>query len=204
MEDFSIWDQISDFRVDEAAYLWCGMEPPPTGTYEPMLRVVEKVMHRILAAIQNGEFPSEEEGKTVRLDKPYELINFRLSRAALRRWAENQNDGFCPLFLFPEIRQQDPAKPLARHAQNPPPAIVEPSERKYENLLKTFGLLIRLYANKGGKKYRTADDPNVSQIAEDICQEAENLGLLEHSATGLRKTSVQEKIKEALQKLVSF
>lgn len=224
MEDLSFWYHCKDFSVFEVAYLWCEMEPPPTaGSYESTPARVQKVWDMIYYAVQDGELkpqiPGLRDHVAVRVifdnvfqsdDESERIIglgNIRFSRVALRKWVENQNHGYYPRFLFPEAQQLAPAESLASHSENLQPVSTEPSESKYENLLKAFGLLVQLYvdrANRGGKKYGTADNPTVSQIAEDICQKADNLGLLDKGATGLRKSSVQEKIREALQKLKSF
>lgn len=71
------------------------------------------------------------------------------------------------------------------------------SSVKYENLLKTFGLMTRLYLNAAkSPQLGSPDDVNVNQLVERLMTEAQKLP--EEDRRGLGKSSLSDRINQGL------
>lgn len=69
-----------------------------------------------------------------------------------------------------------------------------------DNSERLLGVLVKLLACKGGNKYGTSENPNISMIYNDM---ADLLALEEISITGLAKSTVSQKLSNALRAVKS-
>ncbi|RYU62907.1 hypothetical protein EWI61_00080 [Methylolobus aquaticus] len=112
--DPKVWDPIDEFESDQAAFLWCELEPS-TNHLARTGRVLA-IMNMLYRAAESGQLcPSRETGGSVSWpgqwddfigggsrNRIFEPPTAYYSRAALRKFAESI--GQRPVFLFPEDR----------------------------------------------------------------------------------------------------
>lgn len=107
--DFNNWDKRESFTLTEAAWLWCGLEPPDDGIkHMPMLGKGIQPHPVIKGLPAKGERAARAmwgditEGKLVILTE-WPDTRYMIPRSYLRSWAESYSK-FRPLFLFEELR----------------------------------------------------------------------------------------------------
>jgi hypothetical protein len=125
--DLAYWQKVQRFTLTEAAWLWCGIEPPARGLecmpligkgFQPPHPLIPGLPARgdtIARALWRDIKASKLFITTDHPDRPYYLI----PRSDLHAWAEQHGDK--PPFLFPPVTHEKPKRRITErqheHAQ---------------------------------------------------------------------------------------
>lgn len=116
--DYSYWDTVPSFTMTEAAWLWCGLEPPDSGrewmpklgkgiTPHPTIPGLPAKGQRYARAM----WTDIRQGRLVILTEPPDT-RYLIPRVCLRAWADKR--GEFPRFLFPDLPTIAPPRPKKR------------------------------------------------------------------------------------------
>lgn len=114
--DFARWDYRDRFTLTEAAWLWCGKEPPASGVeYMPALgkgiqpHPVIKNLPALGYDFANAAWKAICDGSLIILTK-FPDKHYKIPRAYLKKWVE-QNFPDRPRFLFHDIDKSQNSSP---------------------------------------------------------------------------------------------
>lgn len=112
--DLSYWDDVQSFTLTEAAWLWCGLEPPHDGLEfmpnygislkpHPVIQGLPARGQRAARAMWKDIWDHESDNRLLILTE-WPDTHYKIPRKYLREWADKR--GEKPSFLFPERRIQ--------------------------------------------------------------------------------------------------
>lgn len=190
--NYAYWAAQPAYSLQDAAFLCCDREPEEVARDHLLPPMVRHMLSRIRQEVEHspdkitetvGSGPNWVTGQVTSRTVTRQLTP-RVSRDALRQWAEATGQRAAMPFLFTEdLAAGDPGEDSLR------------ADTK-EGYLFLIGLLVHALAEKGGPDLRTPrGDPKPAGILRQLERVAQNLKV---GMDGLGKSQGNEKLSAAL------